>query len=50
LPVSRRFAYLVRYYPRKRSLEQTCRVVAFEPVRAIAAIRRTKRYGMSARQ
>jgi hypothetical protein len=25
--------------------EQTCRMVAFEPVAAIAAIRRTERYG-----
>src|SRR5437879_39861 len=33
--------FVVRYYPRKQSLERTCRVVAFEPVAAIAAIRRT---------
>jgi hypothetical protein len=32
--------------PRKRTSEDICRVVAFEPVAAIAAIRRTGRYGI----
>src|SRR5262245_28782957 len=43
------WAYLVRSCPRKRTLEQSCRVVAFEPVAVIAAIRLTGRYGIFGR-